>query len=100
MTKSLSDFDKLESTLAARLESSMDLGDMQRMRDEVRAAANKEFEEVVVPEVAAYEKEKARVLAQAREQAANERRLGRVVDKAKGRGKAPRAGKLARKGKR
>lgn len=92
--------DELEATLPVRLENSMDLEDMQRMRDEVRAAACRELDEVVIPEVMAMEREKAKVLAQAVTQRENEKALERELAKGKGSAARPGAGKQARKGKR
>jgi hypothetical protein len=92
--------DELEAALPIGLENSMDLEDMQRMRDEVRAAACRELDEVVIPEVMAMEREKAKVLAQAVTQRENERALERELAKGTEPRERPGVGKQARKGKR
>jgi hypothetical protein len=89
----------LEAALPVKLENSMDLEDMQRMRDEVRAAACRELDEVVIPEVMAMEREKAKVLAQAVTQWENEKALERELAKGAGPRERPGAGKRAGKGK-
>jgi hypothetical protein len=91
--------DELEATLPVRLENSMDLEDMQRMRDEVRAAACRELDEVVIPEVMAMEREKAKVLAEAVTQRENEKALERELVKGEGSAARSGVGKRARKGK-
>jgi hypothetical protein len=91
--------EELADALLGRLEIAGSLEDMQRLRDEVRAAACRELDEVVIPEVMAMEVEKARVLAQAVTQQENERALERGLAKGKGSAARPGAGKQARKGK-
>ena len=91
--------EQLADTLPMRLELADSLEDMQRMRDEVRAAACRELDEVVIPEVMAMEREKAKILAQAVTQQENEKALERELAKGKGSAARPGAGKQARKGK-
>ena len=93
------DIEELADALPAMLETANSLEEMQRMRDEVRAAACRELDEVVIPEVMAMEREKAKILAQAVTQQENERALERELAKGKRSAARPGAGKQARKGK-
>ena len=74
---------------------------MARVREAERAAARKEFEEVVVPAVARQEQAKTELIAQARRQGEEERRLARKLGKVKTPAPttAPRPRKRVKKGK-
>jgi hypothetical protein len=77
--------------------------EMVRLREAERAAADREFTEVVIPAVMAQERAKAEVIAEARKRGQEARRAaGKLVrgqEKGKATGKAQGPQKQAKKGK-